>query len=255
MVSTCGFARLGMLVAGLGVGAVVASTSGIASADTLDFQISIDGYDLLPTADNSAVATSGMGDFAIAFGDGASATANGGFGNFAIAEGSGAVALAGGDNADTVNGGSGDFSIADGINAEAFSGGGMFNSAYDIGNNSGPNEFALAGVGNNDTAFIDAPNSMATSGGDILDPDFTGNNDIALILDPFGAGGDTANVGINVFDPGNYDFGAVLFDDNAVSQGASGADYLYDIVTAFATESNAAAATSAAWLAELLALF
>jgi hypothetical protein len=34
-----------------------------------------------------------------------------------------------------------------------------------------------------------------------------------------------------------------------------GVDYLYDIVTMFATESNAAAATSADWWADLLTLF
>jgi hypothetical protein len=49
-----GLARLGILAVGLGIGATVASTPGIALADSLDFQISIDGNDLLPTADNSA---------------------------------------------------------------------------------------------------------------------------------------------------------------------------------------------------------
>jgi hypothetical protein len=89
MVNARGLTRLGMLAVGLGIGATVASTPGIASADSLDFQISIDGYDLLPTADNSATATSGMGDFAIAFGAGATATATGGTGDFAMADGSG----------------------------------------------------------------------------------------------------------------------------------------------------------------------
>jgi len=42
--------RLGVLAVGLGIGAAVAST-GTASAD--DFQISIDGMDLFPTAGNT----------------------------------------------------------------------------------------------------------------------------------------------------------------------------------------------------------
>jgi hypothetical protein len=227
MAKARGLARLGMLAVGLGVGATVASTPGIASADSLDFQISIDGYDLLPTADNSATATSEMGDFAIAFGNGATATATGGTGDFAMADGSDAVAGTGG-NSDT---------------------------AIDIGNNTGPGEFALAGVGNNDFSFVDADNSSAYSGGDLLDANLPGSNDIAIVFDPFGAGGDQVVSGINGFDPGNFDLGAILFDDNIVNQGASGADYLYDIVTTLATETNAAAAVSADWWADLLALF
>ena len=39
MVKARGLARLGMLAVGLGIGATVASTPGIASADSLDFQI------------------------------------------------------------------------------------------------------------------------------------------------------------------------------------------------------------------------
>jgi hypothetical protein len=227
MVNARGLTRLGMLAVGLGIGATVASTPGIASADSLDFQISIDGYDLLPTADNSATATSGMGDFAIAFGNGATATAVGGTGDFAMADGSDAVAGTGG-NSDT---------------------------AIDIGNNTGPGEFALAGVGNNDFSFVDADNSSAYSGGDLLDSNLPGSNDVAIVFDPFGAGGDNVVSGINGFNPGNFDFGAILFDDNVTNTGASGADYLYDIVTTLATETNAAAAVSADWWADLLALF
>jgi hypothetical protein len=40
-----------------------------------------------------------------------------------------------------------------------------------------------------------------------------------------------------------------------MNQGAAGADYLYDIVTQLGTEANAAAAASAVWWADLLALF
>ena len=220
-----GFARLGMFA--LGVGAAVVCTPGIASADGLDFQISIDGYDLFPTTGNLATATSSLGNIAIAFGDGAHATTGDGTGQFAFADGTNAFAGAGGN----------------------------YDTAIDIGNNSGPGDFALAGIGNNDFSFVWADNSSAYSGGDLLDTDLPGNNDIAIVLDPFGAGGDNVVSGIHFPDTGNFDLGAVLFDDNVTNTGASGANYLYDIVTTLGTESNAAAATAADWWAELMTLF
>jgi hypothetical protein len=227
MIKARGLARLGMLAVGLGIGATVASTPGIASADSLDFQISIDGYDLFPTTDNLATATTSMGGIAIAFGDGATATTGDGTGQFAFADGTNAAAATGGNN----------------------------DTAIDIGNNSGTGEFALAGVGNNDFSFVDADNSSAYSGGDLLDSNLPGNDDIAIVFDPFGAGGDNVVSGIDNLNPGNFDLGAILFDDNVTNTGASGADYLYDIVTTLATETNAAAAVSADWWADLLALF
>jgi hypothetical protein len=75
------------LAVGLGVVAAVASTAGLASADGLNFQISMDGYDLLPTAGNSASAYSSIGDIAIAYGDNANAYAVNGIGDFAEAIG------------------------------------------------------------------------------------------------------------------------------------------------------------------------
>lgn len=237
MVSARSWARFGMLAVGLGVGATLGATPGIASADGLDFQISFDGYDLFPTVGNSATATSDMGDFAIAFGNGASATAINGLGNFAFADGTNAAALVGGGNSDT---------------------------AIDIGNNSGLipidadssiGPLALAGAGNDDLAVVIGNESVATASGDILQSGYDSSNDIAFVFNPFGAGGDVVNAGVNGFDPGNYDIGGVLFDNGIINTGASGADYLYDIVTPFATEMNAAAAVGAEWWAELMALF
>lgn len=228
-VSARGLARLGMVVVGMGIAAAVAP--GSALADGLDFQISIDGYDLFPTEGNTATATSGMGDIAIAFGNGASATAQTGLGNF---------------------------SFADGTNAIALSGGGDYDTAIDIGNNNltgDQPQFALAGAGSHDFAFIDADNSEATASGDIIQSGYDSSNNTAIIFDPFGVGNDVVNSGVNGFHAGNYDFGAILFDDNIINQGASGADYLYDIVTTLGTETNAAAATAADWWAELMALF
>jgi hypothetical protein len=237
------------LAVGFGVGAAVASTPGIATADALDFQISIDGYELLPMADNGATATSSFGDIAIAFGHGATAFAVDGNGDFAEAIGTGA-------NADS-SFGSGNIAEAIGINAGAFAGQNHtsdFDTAIDIGDNStGGGAFAEFGSGN--LAFVDAANSHAYSGGDSADPSVTGNNDVAVILDPFGSGGDTVYSGGPLGEPGSYDFGATLFDDNTYNYLATGANYLYDILSPFGNESGTAAATSGGWLADLLALF
>jgi hypothetical protein len=227
MVNARSLARLSLLAVGLGIGATVTSTLPVASADGLDMQISIDGQDLFPTLGNTATATSTMGNIAMAFGDGANATTGDGTGQFAFADGTDAVAGAGGNN----------------------------DTAIDIGNNTGPGSFALAGVGNNDFSFVWANNSTAYSGGDLLDSNLPGNNDTAVVFDPFGTGGDNVIAGINGADTGNFDLGAVLFQDGVTNYGASGADYLYDIVTALGTETNAAAAISADWWADLLALF
>ena len=116
MVNARRLGQLGMLAVGVGIGSAMAATPGVASADnsqvvssidpsglfaaadpaqSLDFQISIDGMDLFPTAGNSAIAFSGAGDMAIAFGAGAQAFAEGGYGDYATADGTDAFAEAG----------------------------------------------------------------------------------------------------------------------------------------------------------------
>jgi len=107
MVNAPGLGRLGLLAVGLGIGAAVASTPGVASAD--DIQISIDGMDLFPTTGNTATATSGMGDIAIAISNGSEAQAGAGnaFGetltpgkfDIAVANGNDSFASAGQGNA------------------------------------------------------------------------------------------------------------------------------------------------------------
>jgi hypothetical protein len=113
----CNAGRL--LAIGLSIGAALAASPGVASADsstdpwidqllsglpvsepaaTLDMQVSIDGTDLFPTAGNTATATSDMGSTAIAIGNGAEANAFGGVGDFAFADGADSVAEAGGSN-------------------------------------------------------------------------------------------------------------------------------------------------------------
>lgn len=226
------FAGLATLALGLGIGAAVASTPGIAAADALDFQISIDGYDLLPTADNGATASSSFGDIAIAFGAGSSASAGGGFGDLAEAIGVNANAVAG--ESSTSN----------------------FDTAIDIADNTGTGGNAYAVYGSNDLAFVDAANSSATSGGNITDSSLTGNNDIAAVIDPFGDGGNFVASGAGFTDSsGNFDLGAILFEDHQFVVGSSGGDFLYDILSPFGNEAGTAAATSGGWLADLLALF
>jgi hypothetical protein len=122
MVNARAIARVGVLAAGLALGAAFASISGTASADSsdwlssvdgglsglsvpadtaspLDIQISVNGTDLFSTAGNEATATSGQGDIAIAYGDGATATATGaGTGNYAFADGLDTIAKITGGN-------------------------------------------------------------------------------------------------------------------------------------------------------------
>jgi hypothetical protein len=111
--------RLSMLAIGLSIGAALAATPGVASADSfaepfswidqllgglsdpaqitsaLDMQVSISGMDVFPTADNTATATSGLGDIAIAIGNGATAEATGGALLLAVADGTDSTAGAG----------------------------------------------------------------------------------------------------------------------------------------------------------------
>jgi hypothetical protein len=227
-----GFARLATLAMGLGIGAAVASTPGIAAADALDFQISIDGYELLPLEGNGATATSSFGDIAIAWGDGANADATGGVGDFAEAVGNGAGASAGGNSASN------------------------FDSAINIGDDTGTGGHAYALYGSDNLSYVDAPNSTAWAGGNVTDSSLTGSNDVSAIVDPFGQGGDIAFSGAGFSgSTGNFDLAAILFDDNATAAAPTGANFLYDILSPLGSEANTAAATSGGWLAELLALF
>jgi hypothetical protein len=192
MMNSRGMARFGILAVGLGIGAAVASTPGIARAD--DFQISIDGHDLFSTAGNTATAYSGTGDIAIAYGDGATASALGGTGDYALASGSDANAYAGGISGDTGAdndsaidignnsggdpGGSGAWAGNSDLEGNTDGGTGSGDTAVDIGNNSGTfNNGSYAGAGglygdegdgngNNDTAIDIGNNSDVYDGSD-----------------------------------------------------------------------------------------
>jgi hypothetical protein len=119
MLRSRGHGRLGLLAVGLGIGAAVASTPGVASGDSstdwlssidqlaggwsvaaadpaqaMDMQISIGGTLLFPYLDNTAIAMAGPGDIAIAIGDNSYASAQNGVFDFAFADGTNSFAEA-----------------------------------------------------------------------------------------------------------------------------------------------------------------
>lgn len=291
MVNARGIARLGMFALGLGVGAAVVSTPGIAGADSTDWLSSIDGLlgglsvpaqtsDLNLAIsfngdefvhDGNATATTVAGEYgyAIAYGNDASATANDGTGNYALAEGNGAIAYAaeGNDNS----------AVAEGANAQAYSGGFYnTNGNGDSASAHGDNSYADADYGSHDSAYVNDPSATTSSpesiayaidgndnhayvfGDDPADaraggvnPTTLGNNDIAEVV----GNGSHAAAGANPSGPGDFDLGAA-FGNDLSSTGAIGASHLYDIVTTLGTLPGSAAADSGTnFLADLLALF
>jgi hypothetical protein len=255
--------RLGVLAVGLGIGAAVAST-GTAAAD--DMQISIDGMDLFPTLGNTATATSGMGDIAIAFGAGSDAVAEGGFGDFASADSTGstgALALAGDDVAGAT-GNNFDVASATGNESAAQAGntggfepdttGSSFDFASAAGGD-GPGAFSFADAGFNgsgDSASAVGQNVQSLAGFSLnaADPD---NFDSASALGSLStpttngieafAGGDLGGSGDSAFvvDPlgtlgstafaglgNNFDLAGVLADNLTAT--ATGANFVVDIL-------------------------
>ena len=201
--------RLGMLAVGMSIGAALASTPQVASADSstdpfswldqlvsglslpaqttsaLDYQVSINGMDLFSTVDNTATANSGTGDIAIAIGNGASADTSGGFLNFGFADGTNTFAdtPVGADLDFAVAGGTGssaniglgadlDFALADGAGSSANVGlGANLDDATALGTGSA----AIVGVGSSlNSAFADGTGSDAIAG--------AGNGDFATAI-------------------------------------------------------------------------
>jgi hypothetical protein len=283
MMDTRGIASLGVLVVGLGIGAAVASSPGIASADTstdwlsdlfgasaipviptpdLNLAISVDGYSLLQ--EGTATATSGTGDFAIASGDGAEASSLGGFGDVADASGTDAVAAAGGASGDTFDtavdigdnaNGSPDAPFVPGdyvLGAYAGDGVGSSDTAIAFGNN----DFDVAGIGSNDSAFVLASDSFVNAGGDLTNASLTGNQDVATVLDllpgSFADYGSAAEAGASDTAPGNSDLAAAIFSPGDIAD-VQGVSDMYSIAAPFATDpvTGTAAATSG-FLTDLL---
>jgi hypothetical protein len=239
--------RLGLLAVTLGIGAAVAATPGIATADStaldpaafdpspliadvasadsgLNLAISIDGIPVIQ--EGSAYAYSGTDDIAIAFGDGSGAEAG-----------------------DTQSPGTGDFAFADGTGAYANSGIGDYNSASAIGSGSE----AIAGSGNGDSAYADGtgttaiaggeftsgtPNTLDVAGNDMYASAF-GNDDFAQAgSDIDGSAtttavtGDIATIIGNSSDAyagaGSYDFAGVLGE--MLTSTATGGNFMFDLM-------------------------
>lgn len=198
MKRTTRIGRLAGLAVGLGIGAALAATPGTARAD--DFQISIDGKDLFPVAGNTAMATSGTGDIAIAMGDGATASATNGTGDYALADGAGTLADSGFGNDDHAS------AIGDGSMAA----GGYGNSDSAVAIDTGTGGGALAGGGsllseNDDSSFAWGHDSLASAGDTF--GNYPSSHDIALVFDPSGTVGSTAYA-----TDGNYDLAAAFGD-------------------------------------------
>jgi hypothetical protein len=206
--------RLAGLAVGLGIGAALAASPGVAWAD--DFQINIDGMNLFPVEGNTATATAGMGDIAIAFGAGANASATGGSGDYAMADGAGTIADSGNGNFDSAS------AFGEGTKAAAGYGNGDSATAIDTGSGGG----ALAGGGslldeNDDSSFSWGLNSIASAGDSF--GNYPSSNDIAAVFDPFGTVGSTAYA-----TGGNFDL-AAAFGDMQNAMTAIG-NYLIDIM-------------------------
>jgi hypothetical protein len=238
--------RLAGLAVGLGIGAALAATPGIASAD--DIQISFDGMDLFPTAGNEATATTVAGDFglAIAIGDGANASIDAGSGDYALADGAGSSAVIGqygaSDLSSAVANGTdssaqvsdGNYDVASATGAHSLAGAGYGN--FDIATANGTDSGALAsGVifnnttlipGNDDFASAWGPNTIA-SAGVIVDPSVptSSSNDVATVFDPFGTVGSDAFAG-----GGNFDLAAIFGDGFNTELSAVGGNFLTAIL-------------------------
>jgi hypothetical protein len=169
MLRSRSLARLGLLAVGLGIGAAMASTPGVASGDSatdwlspidqllgglsapaadpaeaLDMQISIGGTLLFPYEDNTAIAMAGPGDIAIAIGDNSYASAQNGAFDFAFADGTNSFAEAEIGNFDVAVADGADSVAKAGFYAEPISG--LFSpTSFDAALVFGDGSTALAG--------------------------------------------------------------------------------------------------------------
>jgi len=200
MASIRGVARLGMLAVGLGIGAAVASSPGIASADPFSFDpndiaISFDGYVLVSDGSAHAYTTTGDYGLAIADGSGAYASAEGGTGDYALADGTYTHAEAGGLASDT---------------------GADDDTAIDIGNNVDPSTYL-------------APDDGAYAGdGDLAGGTGTGSGDTAIDIGDNtndaslgGGGADGSFAGAGGTHDGNNDTAIDIGDNSGLSDGSS----------------------------------
>jgi hypothetical protein len=214
--------RLGGLAVGLGIGATLAATPGIAAAAP-DIDISFDGMDVFHTDHHTAIATSGPNDFAIAIGTDSHASAGAGDfpGQFdsAIAEGANAFALSGlGDS---------DSAFADGTGAIA--------EAQGVGTNLSYGNYASA-IGDHTQAQA-LPFSLTTPSG----------FDTAEVYNMFGTSVSQAEAGGGFFNL------ASVFGDNSAATAGFGGDF--DTAEVFGNTLTSSAATGGSFLTEILTPF
>jgi len=216
MVSIRAITRLGIVAVGLGIGAALASTPGIAAADSsTDWLSSIDTLlagGPLAAADTSATNLAISFDGLTLLQEGTAHAYSGTDGDFAIADGAGTTATAYG---------TGDYAYAEGTDSSATAGGAT----------------AASGAGGTfDSAFLYGDDSTAFSGGTAADP---GTFDSAIVI----GNSDVASAGGDVAGPGSYDV-AYVEGNNLATNGAQGASYLLDILKTYedGTSSSAAAA-------------
>ncbi len=269
-----------MLAVGLGIGAAVASSPGIASADSatdpfnflagLDplsgadsaaaadpfgIYISADGMTLLDLGEG-AFAHSGAGDLAIAIGYGSFANATGGFGDSAIAT-DGASAYAGATLPIGATGSNFNFADAEGEGTRAFAGGGSFDSASAAsGTNTDPDDgaFADAGAGSNDSASAVGQGVAALAGqGDAASGNFA-NFDSANV---FGNLSHTADITAQA-SQGNFDNAFIVDPFGTVGSSAmSGGTFFhnFDLAGVFGDDLHAMANTGSNLVEILPSLF
>jgi trimeric autotransporter adhesin len=247
-------------VGGVGDTAIATGTdaSALAGGQSGDTGASAGNYDTAIDIGNNSGDFTGVTDGSLAGNFDLSGLAGGATGSHDTAIDIGNNTGSGGDGAQAAGGNGDEF-------AE-----GNDDTAIDVGNNSGYSDGATGGNGDGNYAgqFGDLTGNFVGAGagngndniavddasGDAAANAAQGNDNIAYVLDPFGATTSAANAG---GDPSvvssNSDLAAVLLTDGNAT--ATGADNLYDIITALGNESGTAAATSGGWLAELLSLF
>jgi hypothetical protein len=255
MVHARGLGRLGLLAVGLGIEAALAASPGIASAD--DIQISIDGMDLFPTAGNTATATSGMGDIAIAVGANSDAVAEGGFGDFASAfstGSAGATAFAG-DDAAGATGNNFDFASAVGNDVDAAAANDSSfpdttGSSFDFASAVGGNGVFSASVA--EAGFNGSGDSASAVGLDVISIAGASANAAAPAnFDSASALGNLTTPTTNVTDAiagggitglgGSNDLAFIVDPFGTVGGFASAGDGTFDLASVFGDNSSAAA--------------
>jgi hypothetical protein len=228
--------RLGMLAVGLGIGAAMAATPGIASADSP--AVDAAAFDPSALIADPAPAISGL-NLAISI-DGVSlfqsgtASASSGTDDIAIAYGSGSYADAG----SKIEPGTGDYAFADGTDSSAYAGSGTDDTAKAVGSGS----FAGSGSGNGDTAYADGAGTTAEAGGTQTGGvvDIAGNNDYASAVGTNDFADASALVN-GMYGASSGDIATVIGNSSDASAGVGNADFagaFGDSLTATASDAS-----------------